>query len=306
MRTAVFVFMVLISLAWCRSVDELPHIQVDEWGVITWMGDDPVVSSAPGTPVLFPIGPDGSSPDEGYAVRAPVLYFSGPEFSGRITVETGNGSIYDIYPPVEDENRTHTAVTWVCRFTNDRIQEYPDFHGMAPGEWNYDLWRVQPALTITREDGWQDKFLYYETAPETVDFLPYRQGVESVCDEYREIPALVIKRASDGVFYSECILGDIVYGGDMQYTDISPDAVMRVLFDWSTNLIEPEQIDALWQTWSSWILYDSSSLPAYRNGMVLYLVPAELTDRISSISVDPDETDYPVDVSRYLLVAMPL
>ena len=154
--------LLLVALVWavafCQGADELPHIVVQEWGVITWSDGDPVVSSTPGTPVLFPIGP-GDTDSDGFAVRAPVLYFNGPEFTGSVTVRTDNGAIFDIYPPVEDENRTHSSVMWQCSFSNQRVDEYPDYRGMAPGEWNYDLWRVDPALTISGYQGWQDKFL---------------------------------------------------------------------------------------------------------------------------------------------------
>lgn len=305
MKIGLFAILVLSAVSFCISPDELPHISVQEWGVITWSGEDPVVSSSPETPVLFPIGPGGTDPD-GFAVRAPVLYFNGPEFTGSVTVKTDNGAIFDIYPSVSDEARTHSSVSWNCSFSNERIETYPDYRGLAPGEWNYDLWRVDPALTITDDLGWQDKFLYYETAPESVDFLPYLQGAESVCNEYLHLPALVIKRRSDGVFYSECSLGELVYGSDMEYSDIYPEAVMDVLFDWSVGVLEPEQMDALWRTWSSWILYDHSGQRSYGGGMVLYLVPAELTSRISTITVEPVETEFPVDLYRYILVAMPL
>jgi len=305
MKKATVILIATLAMAFCTTPDELPHILVQEWGVITWDGEDPVVSSAPEDQILFPIGPGDTDP-EGYAVRAPVLYFNGPEFTGTVTVSTDNGSIFDIYPSVLDENRTHSSVVWNCSFSNQQVEAYGDYRGMAPGEWNYELWRIDPALTITCENGWQDKFLYYETAPETVDFLPYLPGAESVCDEYQDIPALVIKRRSDGVFFSECTLSELVYGGDLNYADVSPDALMNVLYGWSAGILEPEQMDALWRTWSSWILYNHSGQRLYENGMILYLVPEDLTRRISTITVEPEETEFPVDLHRYLLVALPL
>lgn len=305
MKTAVLIALLSAFPAFSEAPDELPHITVQEWGVITWSGDDPVVSSTPETPFSLQIGPFPTDPD-GYAVRAPVLYFNGPEFTGTVTVQTDNGAIFDIYPPVENENRTHSSVTWSCGFSNQRIEKFPDPHGTAPGEWNYELWRVDPALTITGEDGWQDKFLYYETAPETVGFLPYTRDMESICEEYRSVEALVIKNNPEGIFSAECTLEDLVYGGVMEYAEINHDEVLNLLFSWSVNLLEPEQMDALWNTWSSWILVDHAIEGACENGMILYLLPAELAVRISTIEVQPDEVDYPVDIYRYLLVALPL
>ena len=84
------------------------------------------------------------------------------------------------------------------------------------------------------------------------------------------------------------------------------DDVRRTLYSWSVDILEPEQMDALWNTWAQWILHENTSESAYANGVLLYLVPQELTQRISTITVEPDETDYPVDLSRYILVAVPL
>ncbi len=239
-------------------------------------------------------------------LRAPVLYFHGPAFSGTVTVKTNNGSIFDIYPSVSDEDSHYNHCTWRVDFSHSDIEEYPDFQGMAPGEWNYNLWREVYALSISRTDGWNDKFLYYETAPETTDFLPYTPGMESLCEEYMDVEALLIKERSDGVFYSHCTLRDIVYGGDMEYTDISPDDILGVLYNWSVDLIEIDEVDALWNTWSAWVLRDHMNEPAYGNGLVMYMIPAELTEKLSTISVIPDGPRYPVDVLRYLIVAMPL
>lgn len=297
--------LVLAASAAIAGEDELASIVVQEWGVMTLGSSGTVVSSSPGNVPLFPIGDDATDID-GYAVRAPVLYFNGALFTGTVTVRTDNGSIFDIYPPVADEFRTHSSVTWQCAVSLDSIDEYPDYRGMAPGEWNYENWRVDPANTISTEDGWRDKFLYYETAPETIDFLPYSSAMESVCDEYRDLPVLVIKRSSEGVFYAESTLNHLVCGGSVDYADITPDEISNVLFGWSCGILEPEQYEALWRTWSGWILYDHSAEEAYRNGMVVYMLPQDLCSRISTIHVDPEEAPYPVDLRRCILVALPL
>ncbi|HOP26144.1 MAG TPA: hypothetical protein PLM22_03080 [Candidatus Sabulitectum sp.] len=306
MRTAAVTVLFLTLIAQVSFAEDiLPQIVVQEWGVVTWINGDPVLTSAPEVPEVFPIGSDDIDYGD-YAVRAPVLYFNGPEFSGAVTVATDNGAIFDIYPAVDDHLRSHSSVTWECSVSLDRIEEYPRGLEVSPGQWNYDLWRVDPAMTVSMANGWHDKFLYYETAPETMDFLPYTPGAESVCDEYSDWPVLVIKRRTDGVFFSSTTLGTLVYGGDMEYQDITPDDVMRVLLDWSADTLEPEQYQALWNTWSSWILYDHSSQREYSSGMVLLQVPEELAGIISTISVEPVEAPYPVELRRYILVALPL
>ncbi len=285
---------------------ELAHIQVHEWGVLTWNGNRAVLSSVPGTPAPDSAIP-GLPPDHGeMLLRAPVLYFHGPTFSGTVVVKTKNGSIFDIYPTVPDEDQEHNIVSWTADFSYDQIDEYPDFHGMAPGEWNYDLWRTESALTISQANGWNDKFLYYETAPATTDFLPYKPGMESLCEEYMDVNALVIRRLNDGIYFSHCTLKDIVYNENIEYTEMTPDAILDVLYSWSIDLINFDEVDALWNTWSSWMLREYVYDPGYDDGLVLYMIPAELTDELSTIAVITENPQYLVDISRYLIVAMPL
>jgi len=309
MRNVLLALLVLTALACSytyieNSERELAHIQVHEWGVLTWSTGTAVLASVPGQPA--PQQDIGIPPDDGgMLLRAPVLYFHGPAFSGTVTVKTNNGSIFDIYPSVADADKDHNHVTWAVNTNYAEIEEYPDFHGMAPGEWNYDLWRDVYALSVSRDDGWNDKFLYYETAPATTDFLPYRSGMESLCDEYMDIKALVIRRLSDGIHYSHCTLRDIVYGGDLEYADMTPDDIKAVLYDWSIDVINFDEVDALWNTWSSWMLREYIYEPGYNENLVVYMIPEELTDNLSTISVIA-EGSYPVDISRYLLVAMPL
>lgn len=306
MKNILLTIFVLSAIAFCESERELAHIQVHEWGVLTWSGGTAVLSSVPGTPAPESEIPGLPSNHGEMLLRAPVLYFHGPAFSGTVSVKTNNGSIFDIYPSVPDADRDHNHCTWRVDFSHSEMDEYPDFHGMAPGEWNYDLWRDVYALSISRADGWNDKFLYYETAPETTDFLPCRPGTESLCDEYMNVKALVIRRLSDGIYYSHCTLRDAVYGEDIEYLDMAPDDILGVLYSWSLDVVNIDEVDALWNTWSAWVLRDHMNESAYSNGLVMYMIPAELTEKLSTISVVPDGPEYPVDISRYLIVAVPL
>jgi len=307
MRIVLITIAVLNAVAFCQSERDMAPIQVHEWGVLAWSGGDPVLSSAPATPTPAAIFPVDPPPDQQpYLLRAPVLYFHGPDFSGSVTVKTKNGSIFDIYPSVPDDDRSHNYCTWTAEFTNTRIEEYPDFRGMAPGEWNYNLWRVDYAMAISRADGWQDKFLYYETAPAETDFLPYSPGAASVCAEYKEIAALVVKAGPNGVVYATCTLKDIVYGGEIEFTEADSDHIVGVLYGWGCDVIDIEEIDALWQTWSPWVLADHMNEAEYADGLVMYMIPEDLTENLSTISVVPDEAGFPVEISRFLLVAMPL
>jgi hypothetical protein len=306
MKTVLVILLIMASYAWCKMELVLARIQVHEWGVLTLGSTDPVLSSVPGTPSPVVATDSLGSGGEAGLLRAPVLYFHGPAFSGTVTINTNNGSIFDIYPTVPDADRDHNHCTWTAVFNNMEITEYPDFHGMAPGEWNYDQWREVYALSISSANGWNDKFLYYETAPESIDFLPYSPAKESLCEEYMNVEAMIIQRRDEGIFLARCTLGDVVYGSDIQYTELDrDDAVLGVLFDWSAGILEADEVEALWNTWETWIFREYIYEPGFENGLLMYRIPDELTEKLSVISVSPDEVEFPVDISRYLLVAMP-
>ena len=304
MRTAIAMILVISAFSFGEQPRELPRIEVSEWGFLVWSEGEALLAS--GTPgiIPFPTVPDEMHPE----VRAPVLYFNGPEFTGTVTVETDNGTVFDIYPPVPDGHLTENRVTWTAEFVYDRDAAFSDGFGVAPCEWNHEDWRVEHSMVVRCDNGWHEKFLYYETAPETTGFLPYSPGVESIVDEYRGVSAILLKRGGEGVHYAQCTLGDLVYGGDISYTDAHPDEIMSVFYQWSVNMIDPDMVNALWRTWSGWILRDHVNEPAYGLGMVIYMIPEELTEKLSTITVTPDPSgpDYQVDISRYLLVAVPL
>jgi hypothetical protein len=302
MKSLLITVFILCAVAFGQGERELPPIQVHEWGVLAWSGGDPVLSSAPAT--IFPA--DSAPVEQQYLLRAPVLYFHGPDFSGSVTVKTKNGSIFDIYPPVPDADRGHNYCRWNADFTNTRLEEYPDLRGLAPGNWNYDLWRVDYAMVVSLSNGWSDKFLYYETAPENTDFLPFSPGMESVCEEYKDIEAVAVKTSSSGLLYARCTLGNIVNGGEMDFSSVESAGIVGILYEWAGGVIDFEEVDALWQTWAPWVLADFMNEPEYSNGLVLYMIPQELTENLSTISVVSDEMQYPVQISRFLLVAMPL
>lgn len=302
MKQFLLVLSLLVLLTGSVYSRDIASIQVHEWGVLTWNDNGAALASVPGVnpPIIEPNDPGGM------LMRAPVLYFHGPEFSGTVTVKTDNGTIFDIYPVLPDMIQEDNLVSWTAKFKYAEIEEYPNFHGMAPGEWDYDLWRVDSSLSIFTEDGWNDKFLYYETAPTNTSFLPYIKGLETVCDEYQNIEAIIIKPDGEDSFFMRCHLSDLIDGRDADTSPVTSDAIVEILYQWSAGLLEFEETDALWNTWSSWITSGYRDESAYADGFVLYMIPQELTDNFSVISVETETPNYPVTTSRFLLVAMPL
>ncbi len=53
--TKVFVLLIIFGVSgFCETLDELPAILVEEWGVLTWSDGDPLLSSSPPVETPFP------------------------------------------------------------------------------------------------------------------------------------------------------------------------------------------------------------------------------------------------------------
>jgi len=286
---------------------ELMPVTIHEWGVLSWSGPGAVFSGAPET--LPPVG------DGGALLRAPVLYFHGPEFTGTVTVTTDNGTVSAVYPEASSGGAGRESCSWYGSFGYSR----PDSRlletaaplnnpGADAGAPRFrDLWRTGQGMVCKSPCGWSEEFLYYETVPERLDFLPCLPGAEPVAARWENIPALVIRQADRGPVWTSCRLGDLADTALPEWEDMHPDKVHNVLREWSRNLIDLEEVDALWNTWTGWICHGHRDDPAYRRGMVIYPVPEELLDRISVIGAEVESpSPFPVRTRRYILAAVPL
>lgn len=290
---------------------ELAPVIVHEWGVLSWSGPDGSFSGAPGAPEAPGTVPQ---PDE-MILRAPVLYVHGPEFTGRIDVRTTNGVLTALYPEPSLVDADSGSCSWDGTFAYEAFE--PSARDMSAAverglrspdapRWPYHLWRTGESMTITTPCA-TESFLYYETRPERLDFLPLMPGADAVNAEWADIPAIVLKRTDDGFVYSECNLGLLFEGGDLSFSSLQPDEIHDILREWSRNIIDIEEVDALWNTWSDWICLDHADTGAYAGGLVLYLVPDELLDKLSTIEVfRSGPLSYPFRVHRYILAAVPL
>lgn len=287
---------------------ELPPIIVHEWGVLSWTGPESSFSGAPDA------RPDFPDPD-GMLVRAPVLYFHGPEFSGTVTVSTQNGVVSHVHPEVSDGGAGSMFCSWKGSFGYDRntgsLREtaapIEDGRGLLPfSRWPYHLWRTGESMTI-RTSCATEGFLYYETAPENLGFLPCSRGGQPVADEWQQVPAIALAWSETGPVFAECTLEDIPGPGDEAFIPMTPDLVQHALRRWSRNVIDIEEADALWNTWMDWFSGGYAAGGSYPNGLLLYPIPEELLESLSTIEVVPDgPSQYPVRVQRLILAAVPL
>lgn len=287
---------------------ELPPIFVHEWGVLSWTGPESSFSGAPDSQSALP-DPDGM------VVRAPVLYFHGPEFYGTVTVRTGNGLITHVYPEVSDGGTGSGFCSWTGSFVYGLDQAsirksaapIEDRRGIFPiPRWPYHLWRTGESMTVETSCA-TESFLYYETSPDDCGFLPCSQGGQPIAEEWSQVPAIALSWSESGPVFAECVLGDIPGPGDDAFVPMTPDLVHRTLRLWSRNVIDIEEVDALWNTWTEWFSGGWAEGGSYPRGLLLYPIPESLLPNLSTIEVAPDgPTQFPVRVRRLILAAVPL
>lgn len=277
-------------------------IDVHEWGVITFDGCEAVLGTAPQalSDTVF---------DPGYPVvdRAPVVYFHGPEFSGRFTVDVPNGSIIDAwpFPSLRDEN----GCTWVI--TRAGWQELDSVNTPLVdrvGGWRAAPWRAPQTMTLVFEGPAYEKFVYYEAGFSDLSAFPItvRDGRLSIREGCGDIPVALVVPSAEGPLVTVTTasrasspiraLNNALVSG--------PADLHEVLMQWSVDVVDIEEVDALWATWRDWFLNAGSREAAGSGGaLLIYLLPAEDAEALSVLGLETDQA-FDVRYGRYLLCAL--
>ncbi len=280
------------------------EIVVTEWGVVFFSLTGEL--TAVGTPGS---AADIGGPDHNWegTARAPVIYFNGPEFSGTVRV-TANGSIFEVHPPPQIYKNSPDIVEWHGRFTydNSQLPRPPQSEHLPAG---YQLWRDGQSMIVHLDNNYREGFLYYEVMPYDLKNIPVflRAGIP---DQYEDIPAVAVMAGSwQGNHWEQLMisgrLGDIAAASDRKVAPLDGKKLRLHLEEWAETCLTAQQFEAFWATWKEWLLYDYLDQADYSNGYVLYLLPAEQTEIISQIEIIQEETDYPVRLQRWLLIAAP-
>ena len=297
-----------------RDDREMAHVLVHEWGVMTYgLECSAQLLSRPEYPL--PIE------DEPVVTRAPVVHFYGPEFTGDFRVETseGGGRIFDTHPCPSYTSPDQTAVEWrdiICNYNISREMIRDDLQlGPVPDTgdhyWPMHLWREAECMVIT--DGaasFEEKFLYYEVAlpalPLSTPLVHTRGGgaltfgfeSELLVFDLDETGQTVVMHVED----ASALEGTFPARWEGAAVEGETD-VLDVLYEWSRDEMEIEEINELWRTWSGYLM---SGMDYGRTGgtaVVLYRLPAETVEEICSIELITEE-GYPVEYSRFMLAAM--
>ncbi|MDM7992543.1 MAG: hypothetical protein QUS11_04460 [Candidatus Fermentibacter sp.] len=280
----------------------LAGIEVHEWGVLTWDGQVLTSAGAPAPAVVDP-----GEMETG----APVLCFHGDGFTGTVTVASP-GLLDCVYPdpdaavgPLTGLRGLGSFIGWEISATREEPAGYPSCgSGSAPLDsdfaWAAPTWREGDALYLTREDGFSDRFLYYAGTIRQGSFPPPLEGfaVASAGEDTPEADRVLLftmEGAGDVYFV-------IAPGGDVTMADraspfiYSCDEVIEILEGWAGGELTHEEVRALWLTWEDEFL--NGSWPT--GSRAVFVVPDELVERTSTITVEPDG-DQPVEIRRFFL-----
>ncbi|MBN1433746.1 hypothetical protein JW921_03240 [Candidatus Fermentibacterales bacterium] len=292
---------------------EAPHVQVHEWGVLTYGTDcTPDLLSAPSSPYAT-VSPfdDGE-----IVVRAPVVYFHGPEFTGALTVESGLGRIIDSRPRPDYLSSDRRKAEWrdlACDFSVSRWALERDAREIPLTELDdltlyMGFWRQVESAVIRRGEDFEDRFVYYEIGldqlPLTTPLIHSRGGSVLIPDDF-DGEMLVFRLTDQGT--DICLIEDAADATaspeDWGFHYPGDDEVIDVLQRWAVDGLLPEEVLALWATWRGYLLGGENFGRAAGSAVVLYRLPEETVEETCSLVLETDE-GYPVDYCRFILGAM--
>ena len=294
---------------------EAPHVLVHEWGVVTYGTDyEPELLSIPDMPMIV-----GGTDDEEIVVRAPVVYFYGPEFEGDFTVETNGGRIIDTYPVADHLSSDMTIAEWrgmvsdyaISRSLSD-VRDAGSYEENGTGAfiWPMGSWReVQSSVVHCGDPEIEERFVYYEVAldglPPSIPLVHDRGGSPMLLGDF-DGQLLLFHLLPDGST-ATCLFADPEEAAEpMEHWALGPvdeDALLEVLYRWADGEMELEEIDALWSTWSGWLVSGMDYGRAGGSALILYRLPPDAVEDICSLHLDTEQ-GYPVDYSRFILAAM--
>lgn len=271
-----------------------PTIVLHEWGVVFYDG---VTVEATGDP-------GGLSRVDEAVAYAPVINLYGPEFTGNVSVAT-LGTIFDMYPE-PDVTGGPMMMGGLGSFIRwEGIQALEGGDGevfeQVPGLMAAPLWRPAEALTLTRADGFRDRFLYYEVDLSGTEFPLPLAGCANRSVPLTEEVLLFHRSVIGAAGYELLPQGDLSMTGGTAPSLYSSSAVRAVLERWAGNNLSEGELDAMWASWEPYVLFgdwDGSSLAVFR-------LPDEVVELVSAVNVVSDQ-GHSVTVNRFFLGLKPV
>lgn len=286
--------MIVLALAGQTVPDrEMPVVEVHEWGVIVHGGSCADLVTHPG--MYATVEP----PDEPLVVRAPVVYFYGPPFTGRFTVETP-GMFTALHPETAGQGAAWgLTADWVEYDATGDMAYLPMVDG-----WNAIPWRNPQSLTLRTDRGIIDEFVYYECTvdPAALPVQPGDMGAD-VRDGFEHLPAALVIPSYAGPTVLPVRLGAVECPMELMRNLVTaPADLLPLLYEWSVDVLDIDEVDAMWSSWREWMSGEGLPDPESGAALLVYVLPEECLADVSTLELTVEE-GYPVEYSRFIVVA---
>lgn len=278
---------------------EMPVVEVHEWGVLVASGTGTGLATHPGdliepeTPYIF---------EDPMVDRAPVVYFYGPPFAGRFTVEAASGEILSTWPVPSAGSATWQISAEWSGLDIDPSTVTERVHPWMVDGWDASGWRVPQSMTIRTGEGFIDKFVYYECTvdPAVLPVQPKSLGVD-VAEGFEDMPAALIIPSCAGPSVLPLEAGVLENPLElMRNSVVEPVDMLSLFYEWSRDVVDIDEVDALWGSWRRWFSLDGLPSPDSGEALLVYMVPAEVLDSVSTLEL-VTEQGYPVEYRRFIL-----
>lgn len=282
---------------------EMPVVEVHEWGVIIAEGPGAVMAAHPAgeaDPATLYM------PGDVLVDRAPVVYFYGPPFTGRFRVEAVSGGITTTWPVPSSEPATwRITADWAERDSAPVDVITGRVHPSTIDGWDATGWRVPQSMTLVTGEGYVDKFLYYECTvdPDLLPLQPAETGVD-IAEGFEDMPVALLIPSCAGVtvmpLHASVLENPVEL---MRNSALVSGDLLPILYGWSRDIVDVEEVDALWGSWRSMLMSEGLPSPESGRALVVYPVPESILEGISRLELETDE-GYTVEYDRFILCVM--
>jgi hypothetical protein len=286
--------------AQCSSQDrEMPVVEVHEWGVLVSSGTEADLETHPGG-LMDPV--TEFVPDDPLVDRAPVVYFYGPPFTGRFTVEAVSGMILSTWPvPSAGSATWQISAEWAGLDIDPRAVSERVHPSIVDG-WDATGWRIPQSMTIRTGEGFVDRFVYYECTvdPAVLPVQPRSLGVD-VAEGFEDMPVALIIPSCAGPSVLPLSAGVLENPLELMRNSVVDQVdLLSLLYEWSRDVVDIEEVDALWGSWRRWFTLDGLPSPDSGEALLVYMVPAGVLDSVSTLELTTEQ-GYTVEYSRFIL-----
>lgn len=263
-------------------------LSVHEWGVVSHRDTGFSMASMPADIQEWPL-----------EAKAPVLYFHGDPCTASVRVASVGGLITAVLPEPDSGGTGSEFVVWSDLNLSDECTANP-WPGEPAWEWGW-LWSDVQALCI--DSGFfRDRYLFYECALPQPGVLPYvaEGGNPSLRVEFSGTPCVLLRNHEGATQYAVTALLALARreGHNWEPLD-SSDQLREILSSWSEGALEPDEFNALWETWRQTFIDAPLQGPH-----VIYRIPERVLDDFATLEVTADGNET-VEILRFQLAFVP-